>query len=342
MKPKGGASLMTPGALVTFKEKLIPLAKVVTPNRQEAERLSGVKVRTLKDAEEAAEEISRLGVEAVVIKGGHIDTPEESVDLLYEDSQVKTYRLPRLDSKLTHGAGCSFSAAITGLLAKGFDIKEAVERAKRIVFDAIRHGFDVGKGYGSVNPLAELHLKSEKYAVIMALEEALEKLNTRDEFFELMPEVRMNFVYALPRAIDIKEVAGFPGRITFDGKQLASVSRPRFGVSTHVAKTIITVMKSFPDIRSALNIKYERDLVDASVKLGLNVLNYDRRLEPEKIRRTEGASIPWGVEQALKELDLRPDIIFHLGDIGKEPMITVLAETPREVLKKVVKVLKNR
>ncbi|MFQ5711564.1 MAG: bifunctional hydroxymethylpyrimidine kinase/phosphomethylpyrimidine kinase [Candidatus Geothermarchaeales archaeon] len=342
MMAKSGAPLLRPEAVESLKGRLLPLASVVTPNRSEAEEISGFKIETLEDAKRAARDIAKLGPEAVVVKGGHIEAPGESVDVLYYKDRVKTYGMPRLDSRLTHGTGCSFSAAITGFLARGFEVSKAVEEAKGIVFYAIKHGFEVGRGYGPVNPLARLYLEGERYAVIVALEEALKKLSSEKRVFFLVPEVRMNLVFALPMADDIGEVAGFPGRITFDGERLVAVSRPKFGTSTHVAKTVITVMERYPQVRSGLSVKYSRDLLDSSLKLGLNVLSYDRRLEPEEVKRTEGASIPWGVEQALKGSTQKPDVIFHLGDIGKEPIITILGDTPMSVVDKVFKIIETQ
>jgi len=75
--------------------------------------------------------------------------------------------------------------------------------------------------------------------------------------------------------------------------------------------------------------------------LGLNVLSYDRRVEPLEVKKVEGATIPWGMEQALKEARVKPDTIFHLGDIGKEPIITVLGESPEAVVDKLLRIIED-
>jgi len=145
MIAKSGAPLIKPEAMNALESFLLPKATVVTPNRFEAEKLADMEIKDLEDAKIAARKISEMGPKAVVIKGGHLDG-EEAVDLLYHNGEFKTFSAPRLNTKTTHGTGCSFSAAIAAELAKKSDIEKAVEKAKKVVTLGIRFGLKVGKG----------------------------------------------------------------------------------------------------------------------------------------------------------------------------------------------------
>ena len=334
MIAKSGAPLLKSEAISDLIHKIIPVATIVTPNIFEAERIVGFSIRSVTDAEKAAKEISKLGVEAVVIKGGHL-SGDEAIDILFHDGKVVRYSHPRLEAKNTHGTGCCFSAAITGYLAKGYEIPDAVRKAKDLVFNAIRFGLPVGKGVGSVNPLATLYLTSEKYEVRETLWSAFKSLRKIRGICNFIPECRSNFVYALPDASSIKDVAGFPGRITVVNGELYVASYPQFGASSHIARVVLAAMRFDPTIRSAMNIKFDEDIVKRAESKGLKVASFDRSLEPSEIKSVEGKSLSWGVETAIKSSGHVPDLIFDRGDVGKEPMIRVLGKTPFDVISKI-------
>ena len=340
MIAKSGAPLLKEGAVRILMEKLIPISTVITPNRFEAEKISGFKIRTIEDAKKAAKEIAKLGPKAVVVKGGHLEG-EKSIDILYFNEEFEVLEMPRIETKNTHGTGCSFSAAIAGFLAKGLAIPEAIKRAKEVVFQAIKYGLPVGKGFGSVNPLALVYRESEKYAVLRDLLSAFKLLNSNEKIYKLIPEVRMNLVYALPQASSIEEVAGFPGRITFDGEKLAFVSCPKFGGSRHLARAVLAMMKHDESMRSAINIKYDPKLIEMAKKAGLKVSVFDRSREPKEVKMAEGRSLPWGVREAIRSLGKMPDLIYDLGDVGKEPMIRLFGRNPVEVVEKLFRLLRE-
>jgi hydroxymethylpyrimidine/phosphomethylpyrimidine kinase len=166
-------------------------------------------------------------------------------------------------------------------------------------------------------------------------------MNEQTEISHLMPEVRSNLVYALPAAKDPSEVMAYPGRLTFDGEKLVSTGRPVFGSSSHLSGQVIEVMNKYPDIRSAMNVRYDRKFIDTAETQGLVIASYDRRREPQVIKEKEGASTRWGVSEALSKIERRPDIVYHLGDWGKEPMIIVFGEDPLSVVKKITGILKS-
>lgn len=151
MIAKGGAPLLQEEAVAALKEELLPLALVITPNIPEAEALTGTAIRTMDDRREAARRLHRMGARYVVIKGGHDDDGEETVDLLYNGDGFSYFKSKRIDTRHTHGTGCTFAAAIAAELAKGRHPADAVATAKAFVQSAIAHPLGIGQGHGPTN-----------------------------------------------------------------------------------------------------------------------------------------------------------------------------------------------
>ena len=146
---KNGARLMSPDATEAFKIRLLPRALLLTPNLQEAEILCGFSVSDLSDMRRAAENLSKLGPKAVLVKGGHL--AGDAVDVLFCEGEWFEFPAPRIETRNTHGTGCTFSAAITALLARGCDLMTAVRGAKQFISDAIRTSPGLGAGAGPLN-----------------------------------------------------------------------------------------------------------------------------------------------------------------------------------------------
>ena len=151
MIAKGGASLLQSEAVTALKKFLLPLATVITPNIPEAEVLTGITINTSEDRQKAAQYLWELGVAHVVIKGGHGEGDEDVVDLLYDGQEFTEYKSKRIHTKNTHGTGCTFAAAVTAELAKGKNVKEAVQVAKAFIQAAIENQIEVGHGHGPTN-----------------------------------------------------------------------------------------------------------------------------------------------------------------------------------------------
>lgn len=168
MVAKGGAPLLQPDAIDTLKHGLLKIATVVTPNLSEAEALCGSELRDWAVLHQAARDIAGFGPKYVVLKGGHapyadgksedgqdafvFDTAQFATDIVYTaDTDEFTYLVtPRIDSRKTHGTGCTYSAAITALLARGEDPLSAIAGAKIFVYHAIDRAcnWDIGFGHG--------------------------------------------------------------------------------------------------------------------------------------------------------------------------------------------------
>jgi predicted fused transcriptional regulator/phosphomethylpyrimidine kinase len=151
---------------------------------------------------------------------------------------------------------------------------------------------------------------------------------------ELIPEVQMNIGYAVEGAKGIEDVAAFPGRIgQYDGKVYVK-GEPQFGASSHVARLILTFMKYYPHVRSCVDIRYDRAIIKKAKEKAMDVVFFDRRKEPKKIKGAEGKSLDFLVEKVLKKVNTPPDIIYDVGDVGKEPIIRLFAKDPLRLIKK--------
>ena len=150
MVATSGARLISEDAISTLKSKLLPLAKVITPNIPEAEVLSEMQIKSEADMEKAAKIIcDRLGC-SVLLKGGH--QLNDANDLLWQkDEQATWFMGKRIDNPNTHGTGCTLSSAIASNLAKGYDLKTSVKYAKNYISGALAAGLNLGKGSGPMN-----------------------------------------------------------------------------------------------------------------------------------------------------------------------------------------------
>ena len=154
MVAKGGAKLLQEDAVEALRVRLIPLATVITPNLPEAEVLLGRRIAGRDERERAARDLVGLGCRAAVLKGGHAD--DDADDVVWDGRTLRWLQGTRIDTRNTHGSGCTFSAAIAAHLARGSQIEDALLEAKAFVTGAIRDSLDIGHGHGPVNPMWHL------------------------------------------------------------------------------------------------------------------------------------------------------------------------------------------
>ncbi len=149
MVSKSGAPLLQPDAIDVLKSDLLPKAAIVTPNIPEAQILADMDIVTPGDIREAARKIAALGPGIVIMKGGHLDGP--AVDLVFDGASFLPVEGERIDTKNTHGTGCTFSAAITAFLAHGIEPIESIQLAKRYLEAALVNSVSIGEGHSPVN-----------------------------------------------------------------------------------------------------------------------------------------------------------------------------------------------
>jgi hydroxymethylpyrimidine/phosphomethylpyrimidine kinase len=148
-----GERLLDADGVQALCHELLPLARVVTPNIPEAEALSGRRIRSLGDARDAARRLQDMGARAVVITGGHAPGTAEYapsadvIDLLVEERTIHEFRTSRIESRHTHGTGCTFASAVAAGLALGFALTDAARDAQEYVAGAIRNGLEIGHGH---------------------------------------------------------------------------------------------------------------------------------------------------------------------------------------------------
>jgi hydroxymethylpyrimidine/phosphomethylpyrimidine kinase len=150
MVSKGGDTLLDAGAREAMVSELFGLALIVTPNIPEAEEITASKISSLSGMKQAAEAIKSLGPEYVLVRG-HLENLPDAIDVFYDGHSHYELKAPRIDTKNTHGTGCTYSAAVCAALAAGFSPLDAVKEAKDYVTYAIMSSFDLGKGHGPLN-----------------------------------------------------------------------------------------------------------------------------------------------------------------------------------------------
>jgi len=316
----------------TLIEKIVPRAFILTPNRPEAEEIAQVKINDVEDMRRAAKHIAKLGAKAVVVKGGHLERAGVT-DVLYYEGEFKIFKKPRVEVNV-HGGGCAFSAAITAYLTLDHNTVEAVTKAEQFMQNIITFDWRVGGGKVPVNPMAHLYNEAEKFRVLENVSSAASMVEAHSEFLPYIAEVGTQVAMALPYASTPQQVAAVEGRILKFHDKAKTVGAVRFGASSHVARIILTAMKHDPSSRAALNLRYDAELVKAFKRTGCMVSSFDRKLEPPSVKALEGGTLVWGVEKAIIDVGRVPDVIYDLGEVGKEPMIRVLGSSAISVVEK--------
>lgn len=158
MVSKSGYPLLQPDAREALIRNLFPLAQVITPNIPEAEVITGKKIKNREEMKEAACLLHSMGPDYVLIKGGHLE--KDATDILFDGEKFTEFKGQRIDTKNTHGTGCTLSASIAANIARGMTVAKAVEESKKYITTAIEHSLDIGKGVGPTHHFYELYRKA--------------------------------------------------------------------------------------------------------------------------------------------------------------------------------------
>ena len=228
-----------------------------------------------------------------------------------------------------HGSGCTFSASLAVFIAEGHDFRESVRLAKEFTTLSIRSSQKIGRGIAIVSAQQD-NIKKE-------LEQYISEFAKLKDAYKLIPEVGTNFVFSKQDPKSISDVVGVSGRIVKSFDSVIVAGSLEYGGSRHVGSALLVAAQKFPKTRSALNIKYDKNLIEKAKSKVLLVKNYQRSDEPKKTKKEEGGTIPWGIKDAIKDLTRAPDVIFHTGDVGKEPMSIIFGTNPKEVVRKLAK-----
>ena len=321
IKSTTGAILLKKNALCDYKKMIIPLADVITPNKYEARVLSGT-----SNTNKSAKKIQSMGAKCVVITGATSSNGKISDFILEENMEyvISGKKIPIRN----HGSGCNYSASIAVSLAKGNTIHDAVKTAKDYVYQSIKHSKKIGKGVNITHKNISNGMRE--------LSDSINHFKQIKNIYKVIPECQTNFVFAKKNPSGVMDVLGVSGRLVKSGKEVVTAGKIVYGGSQHVGTAVIQVNKKFPEIRSGLNIKYDTKIISKAKKSKFTILSYDRNREPKKSKQKENSSISWGISSTLNAKS--PDIIYHKGDIGKEPMILIFGKNPDDVVKKASKI----
>jgi hydroxymethylpyrimidine kinase/phosphomethylpyrimidine kinase len=331
MVAKGGAALLRKEAEAELTQRLLPLAYVVTPNLGEAEVLAGLSIHNVEGMEQAARLIHAKGSRHVVVKGGHLDGPP--VDVFFDGQRFHYFAEERIETKSLHGTGCTFASAIAAELAKGAELIEAVRRAKAYITTAIRLAEPIGHGFGPTHHFGALYQQAARYDILMELEEAVRELR-EGRIAALLPEVQSTVGLALPQATTLLEVAAWEGRAVHVGEDIQLLGSPRFGASQPVATIILAAMCVDHRYRSAMNIRYGEDILQACQTANLRIAQLPHQTAPVEAQSREGLPVTWGMAEAIQGMDTVPDIIYDPGTVGQAAMLWVLGQDAMEVARK--------
>jgi len=333
LSASSGLPLAEPGLVEVLREGLLPRVTLLTPNLPEAEALLGRPIRPGEEAE-ALRALRALGPRAVLLKGGHGDA-ERIRDLFFDGTRELVFERERIPGTF-RGTGCFLSSAVAGWLARGKDLAGAVTGAESLVEMALRAARHRNSSH--IEALSLWERMAEGRRVLEELVAAAERFCSHP-VRPLIPEVQSNLAYALPYAREVSEVAAFPGRIVAYGETARIVGCPRFGASSHVARIVLSAMRFDPSRRAAMNIRYDPAFLEKARRKGLRVAFFSRSEEPPEVKRREGGTLSWAVTTVCRRLGYVPDLIADEGDLGKEPMIRVLARNPGEIVDLVLDLL---
>jgi len=329
LKSTTGGVLIENSAIKDFQKFVIPLATVITPNKFEAEILSKTKINAKNTPEKIAKIIQKMGAKNIVITG--IKTKNNQIsDFVLEKNNRYFISGDRI-SKINHGSGCNYSAAMIFALAENKSIRESAKFAKQFTYNSIKNAKNLGTGIAITD--------IQKYDKInLELTDAINQFIEIKNIYKNIPECQTNFVYSKQKPKSTKDILGISGRIVKTGRHVMVAGNLAYGGSKHVATALLTMNNRFPQIRSAINLKYQNTTLLKIKKSKLIVSSYDRSQEPKNVK-LQSSTIEWGIKSVIKNSNKVSDVIYHKGDFGKEPMIIVFGETPNNVLKKILKII---
>ncbi|MEM2109571.1 MAG: bifunctional hydroxymethylpyrimidine kinase/phosphomethylpyrimidine kinase [Candidatus Odinarchaeota archaeon] len=314
-----------------------PKTVLITPNISEAEIIAGCEIKVLRDAIDASHVLVKRGLKAVLIKGGHLNTAGEVLDVLNIGGEVKIFRKTRLMHGKIHGTGCILSAAITSYIAKGCSISEAVMRGEEYFNRLFIHPLILKDGGGLLQPFKFLSDCSEKLDVLNEINYAVNILTRITEFITPFIDEESVLAFSISKPVDIGDVAS----LKLKGNNVKDSFRldcPTFGLDNLAARVILSVKKWFPLIRAGLSLPYNNKLVRSIEKT--DEFQYIQVYFKEFLTGTMDL-----FEETCKNLSRRladgilDFLILFLEDTPYR--IIILGENSFEVIYKLIKILKK-
>ena len=352
-----GFRLSSEGLELEIERDLFPYITILTPNLEEAKFYSHVDLSDSVIDFELLKQISKSitqnlylpkssskGEKCIIIKSAM--HKEENI---YDFSsfikpnnnnynfEYQLYQKPKIQFKgNVHGSGCVFSSAITANLAKGYSIRESVNKAESFFNEKFQKFIEFPDG----GRMLDFTISNEEQEVITQIKEIYSYISKEKLFSLLIPEVRMNISAALPFAKSKDEIAGIEGRITvINGYPYAS-GEIKFGVSDHTARLILEAKKFDNSINIVLNLKYNPEWVKLiESRTDLKLKEIIREDQPEDTILKEESTMQWLIKKSIEEMGSIPDIIWDRGTIGKEPMLRLFGRNSKDIRGKLEKII---
>ena len=289
---------------------LIAAATLVTPNVDEAEALTDQSIETPDDAVVAGEALLEMGVDAALVKGGHL-AGETVVDVLVTEETTERFEHPRIDADAGHGSGCTLSAHIAARLARGEPLIDAVAAGTDFMERAVRYHYAVGTGGGPVNPSVDLQNRAHRAATADGVRDVVTRLEAADARL-LVPQVGLNVAGATPHAEASEDVAAVEGRVTRRHDGIGANGEVRFGVSNHAARVLLGLREDDPSVRFLAACRLDTDVEAAVDALGWTTS-----------RTGDRDTIVANARLAMERADGTPEAIFYDGGPNLEPVCFV-------------------
>jgi len=184
-------------------------------------------------------------------------------------------------------------------------------------------------------------LKNESQEILDKVKLIADFISSVQKFTKLIPEVRTNIAVARPNAKSLEDVAGVDGRITIVQNMPKLAGPICFGAANHTGRLVLTAQKYDPSITAMINLRYSPDLIQKLTQQGrLSLMQIDRELQAKEIKQTEDSSMSWIIKQIYDKRHKIPDIVWDVGELGKEPMIRLFAKNELDLIKKLKLILK--
>lgn len=324
-----GDPLGRDGLVEAVRERIAPLATIITPNIPEAEALTGLRISTDDDVRRACRALARLGAEAVLLKGGHMDG-DMSVDTFFHQGKFLRLGSPRVEAR-GHGGGCILSSYLTANLAKGKGMWESFLASHAAIMDSIACRFQVGRGVPLVEPMAGVIKDAHRYRITSRLRASAERAG------DILPKswipaTGADMVFCLPGAADIMDVCGMSVPVGIRG----GARCPSFGSAPRLSTAVLAAMRHDGGIRAGISLRCTNSVITWARRADMAVGTYRRRTGTGDLACWEGERM----EELINVLGCVPDVVCDRGGPGTEPLVRVLASSPEELVSRIERALR--
>ena len=318
-----GDSLASDDLVKALKKHIIPICDIVTPNRYEAEALTGMRINNEDDARRACELLGKEGT-TVYLKGGHMDS-KNVVDTLYNGAEFIRFEYPRLE-RAGHGGGCTLSAYITANLANGLDAVNAIMRSREMIQESIANMYVIGKGDKVVNPVVRMMqdpLRNDMLNDVNSAADRLVRILPKD----WISKAGLDICCAMPNASSVKDVASIENGISVSGGRIRKNGQAKFGISSELSKAVLMVMEHDREQRAAVNVMLDKDITSIIEEVGMTGIYVDTGKDPAT-----------ATSNAIKKNGSVPDTVVFKSN-GNRGAIVILGKDPKDILEKISSIL---